>query len=198
MSGERIGHKYIGSTSTKELFKTPKGPDDVISCHIKGAQALTLLKGYAMVDDAANAGYKKRYKNATNVASENVGSGDGSTTTFDLANDNVVANSIRAWDAAGDQIPCSISVGTGAAGVDQVVFDKAPASGAINVTYKHHENGIAGPCVLMDDVTVTTSMGDVSADGARDGVVDTSLVLDSADAEVDDYFKDALKNMSFD
>jgi hypothetical protein len=47
----------------------------------------------------------------------------------------------------------------------------------------------------MEDVTTTASGPAVTADAARDGLLDVAMVLDGNGDPVDDYFKAALPNM---
>jgi len=123
--GEQIGTKLQGSTTSKELFKSAIGPNDVIACVIVGNAAATYPMGAAMID-SATAGLKKRYTNADSLT------------------------------------------------------------------------GDVNPCVLMQDVTTTVGGGNVTADAARDGNVDTALVVDANGALVDAGFKAALPKMNFD
>lgn len=55
--------------------------------------------------------------------------GDNSETTFDLDHDSVHGPSLAAYDSNGNLLSATISRGTGADGVDQLVFSVAPASG---------------------------------------------------------------------
>lgn len=195
--GEQIGTKLVGSTTFSQLFKSSLGPNDVIACVVVGDNAATYPLGAAMVNSTTG-GLKRRYTNAASVNNEAVGTGDGSTTTFDLAQSNVIASSFKAYGSANQVFKGTISAGTGAGGVDQVVFDIAPASGAIKADYDYHTTPLNGPCVLMKAITTTNPGPKVTEDGARDGSVDTALVLDSAGAAVDSYFKAALPKMVFD
>lgn len=196
---EQIGTKLVGSVAYKQLFKSSLGPNDVIACTIKGGQSGSYPLGAAMIDDSANPGMKKRYTNAASVNDEAVGTGDDSATTFDLGNSNVIADSLKCYDGAtGAELKQTLSPGTGTGGVDQVVFDTAPDTGvAIKADYDY--GGITdGACVLMSEVTTTTSSGNFTVDGARDGSVDSNLVVDSNGKKVDKYFKAALPKMQFD
>lgn len=123
--GEQIGTKLQGSTTSKELFKSAIGPNDVIACVIVGNSAATYPMGAAMIDSATS-GLKKRYTNADSLT------------------------------------------------------------------------GDVNPCVLMQAVTTTVGGGNVTADAARDGSVDTALVVDATGALVDAGFKAALPKMTFD
>jgi hypothetical protein len=193
---EQKGTKLVGSTTFRKLFRSSLGPLDIIACVLKGNQAATYIMGMAMIDDSANPGFKKRYTNATIVSDENVGTGDGSTTTFDLANANVIADTLHAYDSDGDELAHALSVGTGDGSVDQIVLEVAPASGAIKVNYR---TGVTtGACILMNDAATVVGGGNLTMDGARDGSVDSTLVVDSADADVDDAFKSALPKVMFD
>lgn len=64
--GEQIGTKLQGSTTSKELFKTAIGPNDVIACNIVGNAAATYPMGAAMINSATS-GFKKRYTNSESL-----------------------------------------------------------------------------------------------------------------------------------
>lgn len=197
--GEQLGTKLVGTTTYKQLFKSSLGPDDVVACVIVGNAAATYLMGDA-IRNSATSGLKKKYTNAAAVNDEAVGTGNGSTTTFDLAHSNVIAESLKGY-SAGNQKNVSLSVGTGTDGKDQIVFAVAPANAeAIKADYDYHADsiGTTGACILMEDVTTTVGGGNVTADACRDGSVDSSKVLDSAGAAVDKYFKAALPKAMFD
>lgn len=193
--GEQNGSSFMGSSSFDELFKSSLGPKDIISCVIKGEQVATYLLGTAMISDAANPGLKKKYTNGAGISDESL-AGDGSTVTFDLANDNVVASTLRIHNATGERLSFSFSKGTGTAGVDQVTFEVAP-TGTVYANYSTDVH-LAGACVLMKAVTTTATSGNYTADGARDGSVKSEKVLDSAGALVDENFRNALPTMKFD
>lgn len=197
--GEQLGTKLVGSTTYKKLFKASLGPTDIVPCILAGGSAVTYLMGAAMRNSSA-AGQKAKYTNAATVNDEAVGTGNGTTTTFDLANANVIASSFKAY-VGGAQQNCTISAGTGTGGVDQVVFAVAPATGvAIKADYNYYGNaiGATGACILMSDEATTVAGGNITADAARDGSVDSSMVVDSAGNAVDAYFKAALPQVSFD
>ena len=196
---EQIGTKLVGSTTYKKLFKNSLGPNSIVPCILPGGSAVTYPMGAAM-RNSATAGQKARYTNAIAINDEAVGTGNGTTTTFDLAQANVIAASLKGY-SAGNQKNVSISVGTGAGGVDQIVFAVAPANTeAIKADYSYYGNavGAVGACILMSDEETTTTSGNMTADGARDGSVDSSMVVDSAGVAVDSYFKAALPNVMFD
>ena len=192
---EQTGTTYKGSSTYQELFKSSLGPKDVIACVVRGAQIQTIPLGAAMIDDAANPGMKKRYTNAGGVADEAL-AGDGSTVAFDLANDNVVASTLRIHDSSGNQLSAVLSAGAGTGGVDQVTFEVAP-SATVYVNYST-DTYLGGACVIMKAVTTTSTSGNETTDAARDGSVDSTLVLDSAGNAVDAQFKAVLPKMMFD
>jgi len=123
--GEQLGGKLVGSTTTKQLFKSSLGPNDIVACVIAGNIAATYPMGAAMVIDTSNPGRRVRYVN-----------GNSSTAT--------------------------------------------------------------GACVLMQDVTTTVGGGNVTADAARDGNVDSTMVVDANGALVDAGFRALLPKMMFD
>lgn len=61
--GEQIGGKLVGSTTTKQLFKSAVGPNDVVACVIVGNAAATYPMGAAMIINQAANGMRKRYTN---------------------------------------------------------------------------------------------------------------------------------------
>lgn len=71
--GEQLGTKLYGSTTSKQLFKSAIGPNDIIACVISGNQAATYLMGYAMMNNSAMPGIKKRYTNGTSITGVNGG-----------------------------------------------------------------------------------------------------------------------------
>lgn len=99
------------------------------------------------------------------INDEAVGTGDGSTTTFDLDHKDVIENSLKGY-SAGNQKNASISKGTGAGGVDQIVFSVAPANGeTIKADYNY--SNVSWNCTI-----------DVSGNDARvriTGVVATTI-----------------------
>lgn len=75
------------------------------------------------------------------VVAEAVGTGDGSTTTFDLDHKDVDPGTLIG-KVDGTAATCTLSVGTGALGVDQVVFAVAPTNGkAITADYRYANYG---------------------------------------------------------
>lgn len=197
---EQLGTKLMGSTTIKNLFKNTMGPDDIVPAVVVGNSAATYPMGAAMIDSATS-GLKARYTNALNINNEAVGTGDGTTATFSLAHANVILSTLKPFlVASGALLKFTLSVGTGAAGVDQIVFDIPPANAAVfQADYSYHNAvaGIAGACVLMRAVTTTVGGGNVTADACMDGAVDTSMIVDSAGVAVDAYFKAALPDMLF-
>lgn len=196
---EQLGTKLVGSNTFKKLFRSVSGPTDIVPAVFPGGSAVTYAMGVAL-RNSATAGQKAKYTNAAAISDEAVGSGDGSTTTFDLDQSGVIASSFKAY-VAGAQQNATISAGTGAGGVDQVVFAVAPVNaGAIKADYDYYGNavGAAGACILMNDAATTVAGGNVTADACRDGSVDSAMVLDSAGAAVDSHFKAALPRVSFD
>jgi|GEM_PF-5270684 len=98
-------------------------------------------------------------------------SGDGSTTTFDLGHDSVDESDLEAWNASGQRLAATVSRGTGTDGVDQVIFDVAPASGDVNIRYQRTTATPAGVSIAEaeledgDEVTLGTVIeGSVSFD----------------------------------
>ncbi len=193
---EQVGIKLVGTTALKGLLSST-GEVAFKSCTIVGNAAATYPMGAAMVNSTA--GLKKRYTNAVSVFAtpEAVGTGNGSTKTFDLAHANVVASSLKGFVADAGW-GCKISVGTGTAGVDQIVFAVAPTNlAAITATYDYHADPIVDPCILAEDVTTTVGGGNVTTNGVYQGHVVSDLVVDSAGAAVDSYFKAALPLVAF-
>ena len=197
---EQVGTKNLGSTSPfGKLFRGTLGPEDIVSAEFPGGSAVTFPMGSAL-RDSATAGQKAKYTNAISVNDEAVGTGNGTSATFDLGFANVIAKSLKGY-SAGNQKNASISAGTGTGGVDQIVFAVAPANAeAIKADYDYYSNavGAVGACILLEAVATTVAGGNVISDAARDGSVDKILVVDSASALVDQYFKDALSKVSFD
>lgn len=193
---EQVGTSYKGSTTYTNLFKSSLGPTDVIAAVLKGNAAVTYNMGSALIDDPANAGCKKKYTNGdARVSGEAVANGDGSTVAFDLDNANVVPGTL-VCTVNGVIAMCRLSSGTGTSGVDQVIFNAAPGNGlAIVANYVVKP---AGACILMTNQATTVGGPNVTADGCRDGSVDTTLIKDSAGALVDADFKAALPKVVFD
>lgn len=78
--------------------------------------------------------------------------GDGATTTFDLNHDSVDPEKMDVTVGGAAEYDWSISRGTGTDGVDQIVFDAAPAdTSAIEINYKRTTATPAG--VLLEDTT---------------------------------------------
>lgn len=96
------------------------GPDLVVA-----ASSKTLLSNYIRTDEAAEA----------------VGTGDGSTKAFDLGYSGVDIRTLKVQVAAAAAGGWNLSPGTGTAGVDQIIFGTAPASGAITADYTREEGG---------------------------------------------------------
>ena len=191
---EQIGAAYVGKTSDSQLIASVS-IIECIAATIVGNAAASYTKGLALRNGAS--GLKVAYTNAVVINDEAVGTGDGSTTTFDLAHANVIAASIKGY-SAGNSKNVSISAGTGAAGVDQLVFAVAPTNAeAIKADYSYYGNaiGAVGACVLAIDVTTTVVGGNMTVNGIIAGNLKSSLVLDSAGVAVDQYFKDALPKL---
>lgn len=197
---EQLGTKITGSTTFKKLFKSSLGPTDIISAVVPGNSAATYGMGVALVNHSTS-GLKKKYTNATVTNDAVVGSGNGSTKTFDLTVAAVIGDSLKAY-VAGAQQNVTLSAGTGTGGVDQLIFNVAPASGTNNILadFSYHADtiGATGACVNMYDAATIVGGPQVTLDGARDGSVDSLMVLDSAGNAVDKWFKAALPRMSFD
>jgi hypothetical protein len=70
--GEQIGTKLYGSTTSKQLFKTAIGPNDIIACVISGGQVQTIPMGAAM-RNSGMPGIKKRYTNGESITGANGG-----------------------------------------------------------------------------------------------------------------------------
>src|SRR3989337_1679100 len=124
---EPVGISKIGQTSYDSIFVNTADME-AISAVLPGGSAVTYTKGTALVD-GATAGTKAKYTNSPVVSDEAVANGDGSTTTFDLDNANVVAGTLKGY-VAGVEWDVSLSVGTGTGGVDQIVFRVAPTNSA--------------------------------------------------------------------
>ena len=194
---EQVGVKKIGSVSYPDEILVTTVDAELIAVTIAGGSNATYNKGAALIDGTD--GLKVAYTNATSVSGEAVGTGDGTTKTFDLANSNVIGDSLVVY-IGNDQQRVTLSAGTGTGGVDQIVFDTAPANGvAIKADYDYHasSNGTTGACILVDDVTTTTTGGNVNADGLVSGTVKTSKIKDSAGNAVDKWFKAALGQVRF-
>lgn len=191
---EQYGASYVGRTSDSQLISS-MSTLELIAATIVGNAAATYTKGLGLRNGAN--GLKIAYTNAIAVTNETVGAGDGSTTTYDLDHSKVVASSLKVWDSAGKEVVATLSAGTGAAGVDQIVCKIAVASGNIKAAYDYHSGGYdaTGACVLAEDVTTTVGGGNVITNGIIAGNLKSSLVLDSAGVVVDQYFKDALPKL---
>jgi len=199
---EQIGHASVGSSTPDVSLFLNTSDREIISVTLPGAGAVSYAVGVALCK-SSTVGEMQKYTNATSVADEAVGTGDGSTTTFDLDQANVIASSFKAYSANAQQ-NATISVGTGTAGVDQVVFAVAPANAAAitadydwGATAKSVAAGTDEPCLLNNAVTTTASSGKVITNGVVGGTVKNALCLDSAGAAVDSYFKNALKTVRF-
>lgn len=86
--------------------------------------------------------------------------GDASTTTFDLANAGVDPASVRVTIGGAATYDWSISAGTGTAGVDQIVFDAAPATGTDNVVVRYLLSTATPIGVLAE--AATTGVGETA------------------------------------
>lgn len=194
---ETVGFKKVGVTALKELLASTSDAE-FISAVLPGGSAVTYAMGTALVN-SATAGVKAKYTNATTVTSEAVATGNASTKTFDLAHAGVVASSLKGF-VAGAQWNAKISVGTGTAGVDQIVFETAPTNAAaVTAKYDYHSTtvGTTGACILAEDCATTVAGGNVISNGLIEGNVKSALVLDSAGAAVDAYFKAAVPAVRF-
>ena len=80
-------------------------------------------------------------------------SGTGSATTFDLESANVDPATVNVLVGTAPVYAFTISKGTGTAGVDQIVFATAPASGSSNVSVRYMETSSACVGILMEDCT---------------------------------------------
>jgi hypothetical protein len=88
--GEQIGGKLVGSTTTKQLFKSAVGPNDVVACVIVGNSAATYPMGAAMRDGAN--GLKVRYTNSGSLTGACILMQDVTTT---VGGGNVTADACR-------------------------------------------------------------------------------------------------------
>jgi len=195
--GEVVGVAAVGSTSISEIMAS-SAEREVVAAVLAGGSAVTYVKGQALIDSATN-GKAQKYTNATAVNDEAVATGDGSTATFDLANSNVIASTLKGYDAD-VQENVSLSVGTGTGGVDQIVFATAPANAAaVTADYTCHAsaNGVSGACILLTDEATTVAGSDVVANALVGGSVRSGKIVDSAGNEVDSFFKAALNNVRF-
>ena len=194
---EPVGVTKIGSTSYDTVFVNTADME-VIPAVLPGGSAVTYPIGTALLD-GTTVGTKAKYTNSPVVADEAVGTGNGTTTTFDLDYANVIASTVKGY-VAGVQWDTSISVGTGAAGVDQIVFRIAPTNAAAIVAdYTRYSSakGVTGACVLMEAAATTVAGGNVTVNALVGGTVNSAKVKDSAAALVDSVFKDALNNVRF-
>ncbi len=79
----------------------------------------------------------------TAVAAEAVGTGDGSTIAWDLANSGVDIKTLKVQIAAVADGGWALSPGTGTAGVDQIIFHDPPANpDAITADYTYQSGGV--------------------------------------------------------
>lgn len=193
---EQLGVSYVGRAAWKQLVNSVSMVE-FVSAVLAGGAAVTYLLGTALRNSTT--GLMAKYTNAGVITDEAVGTGDGSTTTFDLAHANVIAASVKAR-VAGVLRHATISAGTGTLGVDQLVFEVAPTNAAaITVDYDWYDSayGATGACILAEDAATTVAGGNVTVNGLFKGSVKSSLVLDSAGNPVDQYFKDKLPEVRF-
>ncbi len=80
-------------------------------------------------------------------------SGDGATTAFDLGHHSVDPESLLVLVGGAETAAVSIDPGAGTGGVDQIVFDTAPASGTDNVTVQYKQTVAIVAGVLGEDAT---------------------------------------------
>ena len=194
---EQVGVSKIGETTFSQIF-TNTADQEVISAVLPGGSAVTYPLGTALVD-GATIGTKAKYTNAPAIGNEAVATGDGSTTTFDLDQSNVLASTLKGF-VAGVEWDVTLSVGTGAGGKDQIVFATAPTnSAAITADYNYHSSskGVTGACILMAAEATTVAGGNVISNGLVSGTVNSSKIVDSAAAAVDSFFKAALPKIRF-
>lgn len=194
---EQVGVTKIGSVSYPDEIFANTVAAEIVSVVMAGGAAASYSKGLGLINGGD--GLKVAYANATEVTAEAVGTGDAATTTFDLVQSDVIESSLVVY-IGNDKQRVTLSAGTGAAGVDQIVFSTAPASGvSIVADYYYHGSsvGVTGASILLDDVTTTVAGGNIDANAAVGGTVKTAKILDSAGAEVDTFFRDALTNVRF-
>jgi hypothetical protein len=89
---------------------------------------------------------------STSVVTDTL-SGNGSTTTFDLTSAAVDPATVQVLVAGAAVYDFTISRGTGTAGVDQIVFGTAPATGASNIKVRYKLSTATPIGVLLEDVT---------------------------------------------
>lgn len=193
---EQVGVTKIGSVSYPDEIFANTVAAEIVSVVMAGGVAASYSKGLGLINGGD--GLKVAYTNATKVTAEAVGTGDTSETTFDLAQSDVIESSLVVY-IGNDKQRVTLSAGTGTGGVDQIVFSTAPAAVDIVADYYYHGSsvGVTGASILLDDVTTTVAGGNIDANAAVGGTVKTAKILDSAGAEVDTFFRDALTNVRF-
>lgn len=98
----------------------------------------------------------------TPVSGEAVGTGDGSTKAFDLANSGVDPRTLKVQIATVAAGGWNLSPGTGGSGKDQIIFGVAPASGAITADYTYESGGAEGASSVATRQTVTPQILEVA------------------------------------
>jgi len=95
----------------------------------------------------------------TPVAAEAVGTGDNSTTAFDLLNNGVDPRTIKVQLDAVGVGGWNYSPGTGVAGVDQIIFGVAPGTGVvITADYTHESGGAEGSSSLNTRTSISPNI----------------------------------------
>lgn len=85
-----------------------------------------------------------------------IGTGDGSTTAFDLGHSGVDPHTLQVFVDAVQVGGWSFSQGTGASSKDQVIFGTAPAgSAAITADYTHQSGGVEGSGSLNTRISLS-------------------------------------------